>query len=86
MPVKPWEDPKPMSEAPQDRPILAWCIREEEDWDEALGDYVQRIEGDWIVITWESTTYDGSRWVSRDSCCQARVEPVCFYEMPQARS
>lgn len=25
MPMKPWSDPKPISDAPKDRPILAWC-------------------------------------------------------------
>jgi len=34
--VKPWEDPRPISEASKDRPILAWC----------------KGENRWIVIRW----------------------------------
>lgn len=63
MTVKPWEDPKPISEAPNDRPILAWCDHEADPYveDEVKGRltlYAAHYEGlghaetGWHIIEW----------------------------------
>lgn len=69
MSVKPWLDPKPISEAPKDKRILAWCDHEADPYveDEATGRltlYAAHAEGvahagtGWRILEWGGSFCD----------------------------
>lgn len=61
--MKPWIDPKPISEAPKDRPILAWCNHEIETTEPmtvyaAHAQSVNRVDSGWHIVEWGGACYD----------------------------
>ncbi len=78
MTTKPWEDPQPISEAPKNRRILAWCDHEADPYveDEVKGSltlYAAHYEGTshaetgWHIIEWgggwSDSEEDGGGWL-----------------------
>lgn len=73
MSVMPWEDPRPINEAPKDQPILAWCDHEADPYveDKATGRLTlygaaSEVNGHaptgWHIIEWGGAWTDTSEY------------------------